>query len=78
MPRLRAAPQLVRRRADMTTAAATTRYALVCHPAADTGRNAEWTYWADRDEAQAACDELTPCGPHCAGVHTIAAVRTGE
>lgn len=51
----------------------TARAALVCYHAAETGSiTAEFTYWADADEAQRVEAELTPCGFLCVGIHTIA------
>lgn len=32
----------------------------------------EFTYWDDAGQAGQAEAELTPCGPRCIGVHTIA------
>lgn len=50
----------------------TARAALVCHPDPSIARSAEWTYWADVEEARRAAAELTPCGDRCAGIHTVA------
>ncbi|MHA7652955.1 hypothetical protein ACX9NE_25340 [Mycobacterium sp. ML4] len=49
------------------------RAVLVCHQGTETGPiTAEWTYWADVEEARQAEAELArPCGPLCIGVHTI-------
>ncbi|MGH3556424.1 hypothetical protein [Mycobacterium sp.] len=52
------------------------RFALICHRIGD-GKAApsiEWTYWASRQQAEQARDELTPCGPRCAGFHTVVGV----
>lgn len=53
------------------------RAGLVCHPDPSVSGSAEFTYWADVDEARQAEAELTPCGPQCIGVHTIARLDTG-
>jgi hypothetical protein len=45
---------------------------LVCHPDPSVSGTAEFTFWADLAEARQARDELTPCGPLCAGAHSIA------
>lgn len=51
------------------------RAALVCHRNTQTGHIAvEWTWWNSIKEARQAEAELTPCGPLCIGVHTVARV----
>ena len=50
------------------------RAALVCHPDPSVSGGAEFTFWADAEEAWQAKIELTPCGPRCSGVHTVARV----
>lgn len=48
---------------------------LVCHHEDQAGAHgAEWTYWPNRAQARQAEAELTPCGPDCIGVHTVAAL----
>ncbi len=49
------------------------RFVLVCYH--DNGHkiSAEWTYWPNREQAEQARDQLTPCGPRCLGVHAVAA-----
>lgn len=45
---------------------------LVCHRGQSAGYSAEWTFWADVQEARRAEAELChPCGPLCVD-HTIA------
>lgn len=49
------------------------RAALVCHRSTETGPiTVEATYWDTTGQAREAEAELTPCGPLCIGVHTIA------
>jgi hypothetical protein len=48
------------------------RAVLVCHPDPSVSGSAEFTFWADVEEARQARDELTPCGPLCAGAHSVA------
>ena len=51
----------------------TARAALVCYRSTEKGPiTAEFTYWADVEEARQAETELTPCGALCAGIHTVA------
>lgn len=45
------------------------RFALICHR---DDASIEATYWASGAEARQALAELTPCGPRCIGVHTVA------
>lgn len=48
---------------------------LVCHRDHPTRTlTAQWTYWDSVEEARQAEEELTPCGPHCIGVHTVVRV----
>ena len=54
------------------------RAVLVCHPDPSVSGSAEWTFWADLTEAQAALNELTPCGPHCIECHTAARLDSGR
>lgn len=51
------------------------RGVLVCHRGAAAAYSAEWTYWDGVEEARQAEAELAqPCGPQCAGNHTIVSV----
>ncbi|MEE2853509.1 MAG: hypothetical protein VX424_12770 [Actinomycetota bacterium] len=51
------------------------RAALVCYRRTQTGPiTVEWTYWDTTGQARQAEAELTPCGPLCIGVHTVARV----
>lgn len=45
---------------------------LVCHRGPSAGYQAEWTYWDSIAQAREAEAELTPCGPLCGGVHSVA------
>jgi hypothetical protein len=55
----------------------TARAALVCHRITETGSiSAEFTYWADTDEAGQAEAELSPCGPLCVDIHTVVRLDT--
>lgn len=46
---------------------------LVCHRGTQDGPiTAEWTYWDTAGQARQARAELTPCGPLCIGVHSVA------
>lgn len=50
------------------------RAALVCHRVTRTGITVEATYWDTTRQARQAEIELTPCGPLCSGLHTVARV----
>ncbi|MCU1615957.1 MAG: hypothetical protein JWO98_3497 [Frankiales bacterium] len=52
------------------------RGVLVCHCVNAKGDpiSPEWTYWRDLAEARQARAALTPCGPHCGGIHTCVEV----